>query len=492
MSNAEVPPEFSQYIEDHQQQFIDRLAEAVAIRSVSGDPALRPSVTNMGCWLKKQLEDLGVSTQCVDLGPQDGQGDGEESLHLPPLILGRVGEDPAKKTVLVYGHYDVQPAEQSDGWNTDPWKLDQNDDTGRLTGRGATDDKGPVLGWLNVLEAHHALGLELPVNLRFCFEGMEESGSDGLDEFIAAEAAKGKDGYFDGVSGVCISDNYWLNARTPCVTYGLRGVVTFQMTVCGPKEDLHSGMFGRMVHEPMTDLAILMSKLVAPCGKILIDEVENMVPAPTDEERKEYENLDYTKQDLVDAVGADIGLSDDPAELLMGRMRYPSLSLHGIEGAYSGPGVKTVIPAKVTAKFSIRIVSPYQPSEEVAKAVQEFVEGEFAKIDTKNKLKFETLDAAEGWVTEHPKDDWNYQAAIRATEAVYKRTPDLTREGGSIPVTLTFANNLPGSVSVVLLPMGRGDDGAHSTNEKIDRSNFIEGSKMLGVYLYEVAASAKN
>lgn len=95
-------------------------------------------------------------------------------------------------------------AEQSDGWNTDPWKLDQNDDTGRLTGRGATDDKGPVLGWLNVLEAHHALGLELPVNLRFCFEGMEESGSDGLDELIVAEAAKGKDGYFDGVSGVCI------------------------------------------------------------------------------------------------------------------------------------------------------------------------------------------------------------------------------------------------------------------------------------------------
>ncbi|OJT06568.1 Cys-Gly metallodipeptidase dug1 [Trametes pubescens] len=454
MSSAGAPPEVLQYIEGHQQQFIDRLAEAVAIRSVSGDPTRRQDVIAMGDWLEGQLQSLKVSTQRVDLGFQDGQPD-DEPLPLPPVILSRVGEDPAKRTVLVYGHYDVQPAERSDGWNTDPWKLDQNDQTGRLTGRGSTDDKGPVLGWLNVLEAHNALGLELPVNLRFCFEGMEESGSDGLDAFIADEAKKGEEGYFNGVSCVCISDNYWLNARTPCVTYGLRGIVTFQMTVSGPAHDLHSGMFGRVVHEPMTDLAILMSQLVAPCGKILIDEVEKMVPAPTDEEKKEYEKLDYTVKDLDDAVGAHIGLSDDHGELLMGRMRYPSLSLHGIEGAYSGPGVKTIIPAKVTAKFSIRIVNPQTP-EKVVDAVKKYVEDAFAQIDTKNTLTFEMLDAGDAWVADNTH--WNYQAAIRATEAVYKHTPDLTREGGSIPVTLTFAEQL--GVNVLLLPMGRGDDGA--------------------------------
>ncbi len=159
------------------------------------------------------------------------------------------------------------------------------DQDGRLVGRGSTDDKGPILGWLNVLEAHKALGRELPVNIRFCFEGMEESGSEGLDDLIKSEAAKGQDGWFAGVDCVCISDNYWLNARMPCITYGLRGIVYFQVTVTGPAQDLHSGMFGRMVHEPMTDLIALMSTLVAPDGTIRICGVEQSNPPVSPEER---------------------------------------------------------------------------------------------------------------------------------------------------------------------------------------------------------------
>lgn len=178
-----------------------------------------------------------------------------------------------------------------------------DNETGRLIGRGSTDDKGPILGWLNVLQAHKALGLELPVNLRFCFEGMEESGSEGLDELISSESAKGKAGWFGGVDAVCIvstlrfpssvsladafckSDNYWLNTRTPCLTYGLRGLAYFKLTISGPARDLHSGAFGRAVHEPMTDLVILMSKLVAPDGSILVPGVDEMVSAASDEEK---------------------------------------------------------------------------------------------------------------------------------------------------------------------------------------------------------------
>ncbi|KAH9847049.1 CNDP dipeptidase [Lenzites betulinus] len=477
---ADVPAEFYKFIDDNAQPFIDRLAQAVAIRSVSNEPERRPEVKHMSKWLRDELDDLGVDTSAVDLGSQPREND--DPLPLPPLILGRIGEDPKKKTVLVYGHYDVQPAEKEDGWDTDPWVLDENPKTGRLTGRGSTDDKGPVLGWLNVLEAHKKLKLELPVNLRFCFEGMEESGSEGLDDFIVQETKKGEQSYFHGVDYMCISDNYWLNARTPCLTYGLRGIVTFRMTVSGPAQDLHSGVFGRVVHEPMTDLAILMSKLVAPDGRILIKEVEDMVPPPDDEERKVYEALHYTVKDLDEATGAHIGLSDDKAELLMGRMRYPSLSLHGIEGASSGPGFKTVIPAKVSCKFSIRIVNPQVP-EKVAEAVEAYVVREFAKIGTRNTLTFEAPDKADAWRGDYK--DSNYKAAMRATETIYGCSPDLTREGGSIPVILTFAQNL--GVNILLLPMGRGDDGAHSTNEKIDRSNFLEGSKLLGTYLYEIA-----
>jgi len=373
----------------------------------------------------------------------------------------------------------------SDGWDTEPFKLVVDNATGRLIGRGSTDDKGPILGWLNVLEAHKSLGLELPVNMRFCFEGMEESGSEGLDDLIKSETAKGKDGFFDNVDCVCISDNYWLNSRTPCITYGLRGLAYFKVTVSGPARDLHSGVFGRTVHEPMTDLIQIMSKLVATDGTILVPGVDDMVSAADAEEKKLYDTLDYSIQDVEDAAGGKIALSDDKATVLMGRMRNPSLSLHGIEGAFYGPGAKTVIPASVSGKFSIRLVPPQTP-DAVEPLVFKYIESEFAKLNTKNKLKIENLHGGKPWVADFKH--WNYEAARRATQAVYKRTPDLTREGGSIPVTLTFAESL--GVNVLLLPMGRGDDGAHSTNEKLDKSNFIEGSKLLGTYLYEVAAIA--
>jgi Cys-Gly metallodipeptidase DUG1 len=431
----------------------------------------------MSDWLNAQLQAVGVTTKQVDLGTHvmDGQ-----TLPLPHAILGRIGDDAGKKTVLIYGHFDVQPASLSDGWTSDPFVLTPLPD-GRLVGRGSSDDKGPVLGWLNVLQWHHETQTPLPVNLVFCFEGMEENGSEGLDELIEREAKQ----WFKGVDCVCISDNYWLNTRTPALTYGLRGLVYFNLTVSGPGRDLHSGVFGRTVHEPMTDLIALMGRLVSPDGSILVPGVDDMVSAADEEERAIYEKLDYSIQDVEDAAGGRIALSDDKTTVLMGRMRLPSLSLHGIEGAFAGPGAKTVIPAKVKGKFSIRLVPPQTP-DAVERLVVTYLESEFAKLGTKNSMHIELLHSGKPWVADHKH--WNYAAAVRATEQIYVKSPDLTREGGSIPVTLTFAEQL--GVNVLLLPMGRGDDGAHSTNEKLDKSNFIQGTKLLGSYLYEIAAGA--
>lgn len=176
-------------------------------------------------------------------------------------------------------------AELSDDWSYPPFKLTYDKESGRLYGRGSSDDKGPVLAWINILQAHHELSMPLPVNLRFCFEGMEESGSIGLNDLVVSEVGKGKDGWFDGLDCVCISDGYWLNTRTPCLAYGLRGISYVKMTVQGPTKDLHSGVFGRTVHEPMTDLILLMSKLVDTQGNILIPGVDEMVPPPDEEER---------------------------------------------------------------------------------------------------------------------------------------------------------------------------------------------------------------
>ncbi|KAF8960946.1 glutamate carboxypeptidase [Flammula alnicola] len=476
-----APTEFLNYIDSKADVFIKRLADAVAIPSISGDATHRKDVFAMADWLNGQLKQIGVDTQLVDLGRHTMDG---EDLPLPPAILGRIGDDKSKKTVLIYGHFDVQPANKSDGWDTDPFTLTINEKTGQLIGRGSSDDKGPILGWLNVLQYHHENKLPLPVNIRFCFEGMEESGSEGLDDLVRRESVKG--GYFDGVDCVCISDNYWLNTRTPALTYGLRGLSYYKVTISGPARDLHSGVFGRTVHEPMTDLISLLGTLVSPQGDILVKGVDDMVAAADEEEKAIYAGLNYSINDIEEAAGAAIALSADKVAVLMGRMRSPSLSIHGIEGAFSGAGAKTVIPAKVSGKFSIRLVPPQTP-DSVDPLVIAHLEKAFAGLGSKNKLTVENLHGGKPWVTDHRH--WNFEAAKKATKAVYGQDPDLTREGGSIPVTLTFAESL--GVNVLLLPMGRGDDGAHSTNEKLDKSNFLQGSKLLGTYLYELAAIQK-
>ena len=212
----------------------------------------------------------------VELGPQTIDN---VEVPLPPLVVGAYGRDPAKKTVLLYGHYDVQPALKSDGWATDPFELVE-DAQGRLIGRGSTDDKGPVIAWLWIIQAHRELGVPLPVNLRFVFEGMEESGSTGLDGYIHG-AAKG---LLADVDCVCISDNYWLGKSKPCLTYGLRGVSYYTAEIAGPARDLHSGIYGGAVHEPMTDLIALMSRLVTPKGEILVPGIQDSVAPLTGNE----------------------------------------------------------------------------------------------------------------------------------------------------------------------------------------------------------------
>ncbi|KAJ7762226.1 hypothetical protein B0H16DRAFT_1719260 [Mycena metata] len=230
-----APSEFLTWVDASTDAFIMRLAHAVPIPSISGDPAYRPRVQEMSDWLNAELTEVGVETKQVDLGNHvmDGQ-----TLPLPHAILGKIGNDKNKKTVLIYGHFDVQPAALSDRWASELFTLTTLPD-GRLVGRGSSDDKGPVLGWLAVLQWHHKTQTPLAVNLRFCFERMEENGSEGLDELVERE----REGWLGGVDCMCISDNYWLNTRTPALTYSLRGHLYFKINVSGPGRDLHSGAY---------------------------------------------------------------------------------------------------------------------------------------------------------------------------------------------------------------------------------------------------------
>lgn len=451
--------------------FIDRLRRAVEIPSISADAAHRPEVVKMADFLEDELTALGAHVERRYLGEQS------PGLDLPPVLLGRYGDDPKKRSILVYGHYDVQPALKEDGWATDPFTL-RVDDKDRMFGRGSTDDKGPVLGWVNAIDAHKKAGIEFPVNLLMCFEGMEESGSEGLDDLIKEEAKK----FFKNADAVCISDNYWLGGEKPCLTYGLRGVSYFGIEVSGPGQDLHSGVYGGTVTEPMTDLINVMSTLVNNKGRILIPGIYDQVAPVTPEEEALYADIAFTMQDLYNGIGSKTAIFEDTKSTLMARWRNPSLSLHGIEGAFYAPGAKTVIPAKVIGKFSIRTV-PNMDTDKVEELVKQHVEWEFTKLNSNNTFRFIPDHAGKWWISS-PKH-WNFTAAAKAVKQVWGVKPDMTREGGSIPVTLTFEQQT--GKNVLLLPMGSSTDAAHSINEKLDKKNYIEGTKMLGAYLHFAA-----
>jgi acetylornithine deacetylase/succinyl-diaminopimelate desuccinylase-like protein len=468
--------QFFKLVDEHLPFFKEQLAEAVAIPSVSSDlDAHLDDIVRMIGWTKDHIEGLG-GTATVVPNPV-----GTEERPLPPVLLGEFHVDPSKKTVCVYGHLDVQPASVEDGWDTDPFVLTEVE--GRLYGRGSTDDKGPAISWIWIVLLHQKMGVELPVNIKILYEGMEEYGSDGLFELIAQEAMPGM--FLDDVDFFCISDNYWLGKTKPCLTYGLRGISYFNVTVQGSEQDMHSGILGGTVHEAMTDLIAIMATLVDSSGKILIDGVMDSVKTLTPEEEELYEaidfNLDAYKEDNGIANCSDALLHPDKKSLLMARWRYPSLSLHGIEGAFSGKGAKTVIPGQVIGKFSIRLV-PYQDPKQIEKVVTDHISKEFARLKSPNKLTVDMMHGSKAWLSDphHP----NFDAAARAIKTVYGEAPDYTREGGSIPVTAALEDAT--GMNVLMLPIGACDDGAHSQNEKYNISNLVNGVKVLGLYLHEL------
>uniref|UniRef100_A0A914ZHT1 Peptidase M20 dimerisation domain-containing protein n=2 Tax=Parascaris univalens TaxID=6257 RepID=A0A914ZHT1_PARUN len=463
----------ARYIDANKGKFIERLRDAVAIPSVSADPTHRKDVVKMIDWAKEKLESLGASTELIPLGRQklpDGK-----LLDLPPLLYAILGNDPSKKTVLIYGHLDVQPANKADGWNTEPFELTEKN--GKLYGRGSTDDKGPIMGWINAIEAFRGSKINIPVNIKFCFEGMEESGSVGLEEALKAHQKE----WLSDVDFTCISDNYWLGPSKPCITYGLRGVCYYSIEVIGSKQDLHSGTFGGTVYEPLADVIWMMSQLTDIDGSILIDGINDLVAGVTVDERKLYDTIDFDQADYQASIGAKKLLRPSKPELLMNRWRYPSLSLHGIEGAFSGTGAKTVIPAKVIGKFSIRLV-PNMETTKVDELVIEYLNKIWKQRGSPNEYRAFSNHSGRYWLSDykHP----HYQCGARATKRVYGVEPDYVRDGGSIPITITF-EELTGN-NVMLLPMGAGDDMAHSQNEKMNVRNYIEGTKMLAAYLLEL------
>jgi nonspecific dipeptidase len=295
-------------------------------------------------------------------------------------------------------------------------------------------------------------------------------------------------GYLDPkvIDFCCISDNYYLGKTKPCLTYGLRGCTYFHASIESSSKDLHSGVIGGSVHECTIDLVHLLSKLVDSHGNIKVPGIMDSVRKVTDEELKTYETMDFDLKQYHEDAGIN-GISDKllyktKQEILMHRWRYPTCTIHGIQGAFDGVGSKTVIPRKVIGKFSLRIV-PDQTPQEIEGLVIKFMNDEFAKLNSPNKVSIKMDKGGPPWICS--TDSPNFVAARKATVRVHGVEPDLTREGGSIPITIVFQECCESDV--VLLPIGACDDMAHSQNEKIDRKNFINGMKTFASYLIELS-----
>ncbi|KAK3541103.1 hypothetical protein QTP86_014140 [Hemibagrus guttatus] len=470
--------DLTDYVDKHQDQYVQALRIWVSIESDSSDVTKRAELNRMMGVVEEKLQGMKGKVDVMDVGTQtlvDGS-----VVPLPKVVTAVFGDDENKHTVCVYGHVDVQPARREDGWATDPYNLTEIN--GNLYGRGASDNKAPVLAWIHAVEAYKALNMELPVNVKFLIEGMEETGSDGLGALVEAQ----REEFFSDVGSIIISDCSWKTSR-PALTYGTRGNCYFSAQVEGPRQDLHSGMDGGAVIEPMTDLIAILNTLISASGQILIPGITDAVANFTEEERKIYEEVDFDLDTYKNTIGVDGLMYDNKVDLLAHLWRFPTVSIHGIEGAFSAPGTKTVIPAKVTAKFSIRQVPDMEPAV-VEKQVTDHLHTVFQQRKSPNKLKVKMIIGAKPWLAD-PKHAL-YEAGKRAVKRVFSVEPELIREGGTIPIARTFQDVT--KKDIIMLPIGGFDDGFHSQNEKISRYNYIEGTKLFIAYLHEVSHIQKN
>lgn len=468
-------------VSENAEHYIDRLAEAVAIPSVSTNLDMRDHCHKMAERMHEWIQELDGTSEKVMIGFQELE-DGTR-FNLPPVILATFGRlDRTKPTVMVYGHYDVQPASKADGWSTEPFVLTEIDD--KLYGRGATDDKGPILAWLWAVDVYRRLDRTLPVNLKLCLEGMEESRSECLSDLLQREARRG--GFLADVDYIVVTDNYCLSGSKPCLTYGLRGLASFELDVFAGTQTLHSGVYGGCIAEPMTDLVQLLASVsasghddiaVPDCGRSSAEPL-------TEQEEALYRGITFDLGEFQKEAGGVSALMGGGSvkEVLMNRWRYPSLSIHGIE-PYTGPGLKTVIPGAVSGKFSIRLV-PGQDPEKVENSVRATLEARFKELKSPNRLTI-TSSSSRAWLT-NPKGTL-FQAGASALLKVHGVRPDLTREGGTIPVVGMLQEAI--EAEIMLLPLGSSDDGAHSENEKMGKAQYLNGIPVLCTLLEEIATA---
>lgn len=445
-----------QFLEKNRSRAEQTLAELLAIPSVSADPKYRADVKRAADWIASFLRAMGMKTEEIKV--HDGH----------PVVFGETPHQDGLPTVLVYGHYDVQPAEDPALWTTPPFQPTVRD--GNIFARGASDDKGQLLTHLLSVQAWYEVHQRWPLNFKFVIEGEEETGSHVLERVL--------DQYADRLACQCIviSDGNQFAPGQPAITYGLRGIAYYEVRLSGPSRDLHSGSFGGTVTNPATALAMIVGRLMSEDGRIDIPGFYDDVIPPSPEERERLRQLPFNKQAYWKSLGVDGAIGEPGYSLLERRWVRPTYEVCGIWGGYQGEGSKTVIPASAGAKISFRLV-PAQDPEKIRQCV-------LARLKQlcPPGIKLEMIDhhASPPVVTSLTSPF--IKAAEQAIGAAFGKPPVLTREGGSIPIVSSFQQRL--GADVLLIGWGQDDDNAHAPNEKFSLADFHTGT-LASAYLWD-------
>jgi acetylornithine deacetylase/succinyl-diaminopimelate desuccinylase-like protein len=457
--NADVA--LTGYLDTHDGRMVEELLEFLRIPSVSTDPSHRRDVEAAASWVAGQLRQAGLTR--VDIMETAGH----------PVVYAEWLGAPEAPTVLVYGHYDVQPPEPLSSWHRAPFEPEIRDD--RIYARGVSDDKGPMLIPIKVAEAFLSLRGSLPLNVKFLFEGEEEIGSPSLDRFIAEQRD------LLAADFALSADGAMWRIDLPSVIVGSRGLVALNIDVVGPEKDLHSGRHGGAVQNPLHALAALLSSLHRPDGSVAVEGFYDAVREPTEAQRREVASLPFDEE----AYRAEIGvpaLYGEPGYSMLERLWIrPTLELNGLNGGYEGEGGKTVIPSRAHAKISCRLVPDQEPQ-----AIAELVEGHLRSHAPPGvNLRIHVLPGG----APAYRIDADHAGLLVARDVLrnlYGREPASVSIGGTLPVSEIFARVL--GIDTVYFSFSTADEDFHAPNEFFRLSRFRDGLRAWARY-WERAAS---
>jgi acetylornithine deacetylase/succinyl-diaminopimelate desuccinylase-like protein len=441
------------YLEKNQEKFVNQLCQYVRFPSVSAQPQHRKDLQDCAEWLVKHCQEIGLETRlCATNG------------H--PVVLAKtppVKRGPERRPrFVVYGHYDVQPPEPFELWTTPP--FEPRIEGRSMFGRGASDNKGQNLAHLKAVEAYLKTGTPLPCDIVFIIEGEEEVGSKSLAGFLGDNRSELE------CDAIVISDTGMPTPRHPALTYALRGIAAFEVTVYGPSRDLHSGIFGGTVDNPAMALCQILGQLRDKKGRVAIPGFYEDVEPLSAYERKQFKRLPFHERAYQRFLGVPELFGEKGFTPIEQRSARPTLEINGLTSGYQGEGNKTIVPAWARAKITTRLV-PNQDPARIIKLVRKHLQG---LCPPSVRLEIKSGHGAEPYIVSPTNPQ--AQAALRALKSAFKCEPVLMREGGSIPIVNEFKKIL--KCEALMLGLALPDDNAHSPNEKFDLDCFAKGQRM--------------